>query len=104
MGRRLFKAANTTDSAIAGSTRRDGSATAPSVARLRVIECATVKAVTIPNTFQNAGENASTGSHRPFVRWERSEEHTSELQSRGHVVCRLLLENKNALFPATSWT
>src|SRR5690625_7321261 len=26
---------------------------------------------------------------------ERSEEHTSELQSRGHVVCRLLLENKN---------
>src|SRR5690625_6069075 len=25
---------------------------------------------------------------------ERSEEHTSELQSRGHLVCRLLLENK----------
>src|SRR5690625_6987597 len=28
----------------------------------------------------------------PFA---RSEEHTSELQSRGHLVCRLLLENKN---------
>src|SRR5690625_492575 len=27
---------------------------------------------------------------------ERSEEHTSELQSRGHLVCRLLLEKKNA--------
>src|SRR5690625_7099977 len=27
----------------------------------------------------------------------RSEEHTSELQSRGHLVCRLLLENKNQL-------
>src|SRR5439155_21364950 len=27
-------------------------------------------------------------------RW-RSEEHTSELQSRGHLVCRLLLEKKN---------
>src|SRR5690625_1214762 len=26
------------------------------------------------------------------VRWGRSEEHTSELQSRGHLVCRLLLE------------
>src|SRR5690625_6181339 len=26
---------------------------------------------------------------------ERSEEHTSELQSRGHLVCRLLLEKKN---------
>src|SRR5690625_7035034 len=27
----------------------------------------------------------------------RSEEHTSELQSRGHIVCRLLLENKKHL-------
>src|SRR5437660_2906916 len=27
-------------------------------------------------------------------RAERSEEHTSELQSRGHLVCRLLLEKK----------
>src|SRR5690625_5884506 len=26
----------------------------------------------------------------------RSEEHTSELQSRGHLVCRLLLEKKRA--------
>src|SRR5207253_10492425 len=30
-----------------------------------------------------------------FVKlWPRSEEHTSELQSRGHLVCRLLLEKK----------
>src|SRR5690625_5443737 len=27
----------------------------------------------------------------------RSEEHTSELQSRGHLVCRLLLEKKNIM-------
>src|SRR3989442_9835911 len=27
--------------------------------------------------------------------YERSEEHTSELQSRPHLVCRLLLEKKN---------
>src|SRR3989442_15505359 len=33
----------------------------------------------------DAGENAAT---------ERSEEHTSELQSRPHLVCRLLLEKK----------
>src|SRR5690625_7074485 len=26
---------------------------------------------------------------------DRSEEHTSELQSRGHLVCRLLLDNDN---------
>src|SRR5690625_6491174 len=30
-----------------------------------------------------------------FLRKSRSEEHTSELQSRGHLVCRLLLEKKN---------
>src|SRR5690625_2819174 len=36
---------------------------------------------------------------KPEVRgdrlYARSEEHTSELQSRGHLVCRLLLEKKN---------
>src|SRR5690625_5483680 len=31
------------------------------------------------------------------IPFSRSEEHTSELQSRGHLVCRLLLENKNYL-------
>src|SRR5439155_19116610 len=30
-----------------------------------------------------------------YVEEQRSEEHTSELQSRGHLVCRLLLEKKN---------
>src|SRR2546429_3455902 len=31
--------------------------------------------------------------------YTRSEEHTSELQSRLHLVCRLLLEKKNSLIP-----
>src|SRR2546421_5899697 len=31
------------------------------------------------------------------VMWYRSEEHTSELQSRSDLVCRLLLEKKNKL-------
>src|SRR3989442_10274355 len=31
----------------------------------------------------------------------RSEEHTSELQSRPHLVCRLLLEKKKTTFQAT---
>src|SRR5690625_6775954 len=30
----------------------------------------------------------------PATKGLRSEEHTSELQSRGHLVCRLLLEKK----------
>src|SRR5690625_6991018 len=33
--------------------------------------------------------------HGPRRPKRRSEEHTSELQSRGHLVCRLLLEKKN---------
>src|SRR5437870_7392491 len=32
----------------------------------------------------------------------RSEEHTSELQSRGHLVCRLLLEKKKQIVLVTS--
>src|SRR2546427_6603270 len=34
-----------------------------------------------------------------FERIERSEEHTSELQSQSNLVCRLLLEKKNQIFP-----
>src|SRR3712207_8999326 len=30
--------------------------------------------------------------------WQRSEEHTSELQSRQYLVCRLLLEKKKPAF------
>src|SRR5690625_6011224 len=32
--------------------------------------------------------------NREIIGYSRSEEHTSELQSRGHLVCRLLLEKK----------
>src|SRR2546429_4548267 len=32
--------------------------------------------------------------HWPILKKRRSEEHTSELQSRLHLVCRLLLEKK----------
>src|SRR5690625_6957169 len=34
----------------------------------------------------------------------RSEEHTSELQSRGHLVCRLLLEKKKRPLDRTEFT
>src|SRR6266478_1493013 len=39
------------------------------------------------------------GQSRPSAgtgRWQRSEEHTSELQSQSNLVCRLLLEKKNS--------
>src|SRR5690625_7087253 len=43
--------------------------------------------------FAQQGEITDAITAKP----ERSEEHTSELQSRGHLVCRLLLEKKNSL-------
>src|SRR2546422_7062018 len=43
--------------------------------------------------------DAASPSHQGFTLMgqgmDRSEEHTSELQSRLHLVCRLLLEKKN---------
>src|SRR5690625_6671962 len=38
---------------------------------------------------------AQEGIERSAIRDPRSEEHTSELQSRGQLVCRHLLEKKN---------
>src|SRR5439155_10674933 len=39
----------------------------------------------------------ATSPPRDGARIRRSEEHTSELQSRGHLVCRLLLEKKKKI-------
>src|SRR5687768_18271072 len=41
------------------------------------------------------GRNKALGVQPPREDSPRSEEHTSELQSRLHLVCRLLLEKKN---------
>src|SRR3989442_6609394 len=41
-----------------------------------------------------AGPVQGSGQPRVLARQDRSEEHTSELQSRPHLVCRLLLEKK----------
>src|SRR5882724_13060759 len=44
-----------------------------------------------PRTSVSGGTCCSPGA------WPRSEEHTSELQSLRHLVCRLLLEKKNKI-------
>src|SRR5439155_21106200 len=54
----------------------------------RGIETYYLNFTTEPHALEVAArENASSAE-------SRSEEHTSELQSRGHLVCRLLLEKK----------
>src|SRR3712207_8446672 len=47
-----------------------------------------------PVTAGNAYVNVHEGATPPGVGVIRSEEHTSELQSRQYLVCRLLLEKK----------
>src|SRR5690625_7091239 len=42
----------------------------------------------------NSSEDQKNTLIRELNTQHRSEEHTSELQSRGHLVCRLLLEKK----------
>src|SRR5215203_7540754 len=44
---------------------------------------------------QSSAADLPDSARRPASpRWPRSEEHTSELQSRQYLVCRLLLEKK----------
>src|SRR5258708_17723355 len=45
-------------------------------------------------TYDNSADNPRNQRQPP----ERSEEHTSELQSPDHLVCRLLLEKKNRFY------
>src|SRR3712207_8673918 len=42
----------------------------------------------------NTADGEAVQVHYPFGMGRRSEEHTSELQSRQYLVCRLLLEKK----------
>src|SRR3712207_8494325 len=64
--------------------------------------CFQVRSVTFPTPSTSSSDMFSMsmyiGLSAPFGRSEvkstRSEEHTSELQSRQYLVCRLLLENK----------
>src|SRR5207253_10298319 len=51
--------------------------------------------------FLLAGDHHAgrAGHDRRAEQAARSEEHTSELQSRGHLVCRLLLEKKKTTLP-----
>src|SRR6478752_8572248 len=53
--------------------------------------------------FRSAGGvgHARPRRRAPLDGHRRSEEHTSELQSRLHLVCRLLLEKKKNLYQST---
>src|SRR5690625_5495931 len=69
------------------------STSAPSVFKI----LATGKVLLSPtgDTIKLCNIPSATSSDRFAMSWSRSEEHTSELQSRGHLLCRLLLEKRN---------
>src|SRR3712207_8299358 len=54
----------------------------------------------VSNEVRNAADAAVNASLR-VLEQARSEEHTSELQSRQYLVCRLLLEKKNISSPTS---
>src|SRR5690625_6012062 len=63
-------------------------------ASLRAVGDQWVRIETDRLTCRCDGPHRDSGAARSHIRPVRSEEHTSELQSRGHLVCRLLLEKK----------
>src|SRR3712207_8963077 len=50
----------------------------------------------------DANVRAMNAAVPTLYQWDRSEEHTSELQSRQYLVCRLLLEKKKKPYTATA--
>src|SRR5690625_6479465 len=63
--------------------------------------------VSFRDAYRQIGKQVQEGTYEPDTSKKhthigsidnlRSEEHTSELQSRGHLVCRLLLEKKECV-------
>src|SRR5690625_6866904 len=94
----------TTDQKVGGSSpsgragRRPGTVTVPGLSRI-CRRPADIRALTsvLPTPAAVAVELGEEGLGGGELGSQlRSEEHTSELQSRGHLVCRLLLEKKKS--------
>src|SRR2546430_3662765 len=60
-----------------------------------------VKLITEAEKGQTEKENLELERSKNDLEVERSEEHTSELQSQSNLVCRLLLEKKKTNTPHT---
>src|SRR5690606_41119568 len=50
--------------------------------------------IPLPGNMGGPSGGSGSGGKKPYTVQSRSEEHTSELQSREKLVCRLLLEKK----------
>src|SRR3712207_8664801 len=80
---------------ICGRPPRHVTPIAKSVPRAATCDCnETSLACTCNARFSGQAYHRAALRARPCRRQRRSEEHTSELQSRQYLVCRLLLEKK----------
>src|SRR5690625_6363672 len=93
---RVFAGGSPNEKVIIGvmGTNSRGAALAEGFAALPGTEVAYICDVD-EEAMQNGIDAVEEGGQKTKPEGVRSEEHTSELQSRGHLVCRLLLEKKN---------
>src|SRR5438477_10474007 len=85
------------DSAPSGSRSPSRSARPshpPKRARKSVARLPRISGTSIPPEIASQARPPRFGEISMIARWDRSEEHTSELQSHVNLVCRLLLEKK----------
>src|SRR5690625_7119682 len=87
----LFRSPQTEASPLMQRRQRSVEVLMPVIGRVGVQVCSTLTDGAGPERVAH-GQVVAVHDERIQVR--RSEEHTSELQSRGHLVCRLLLEKK----------
>src|SRR5258708_30746530 len=83
-------------------TCHDGPGLRPTLAPERMFRPFISQTAAVPSVFWNRMSDLPSPLKSPVpiachVDFNRSEEHTSELQSPDHLVCRLLLEKKNTL-------
>src|SRR3712207_7102204 len=78
------------------STSHNEPSREPDRAKVRVPRRPSARAITAASCLANGSARRSSS---PTLRVSRSEEHTSELQSRQYLVCRLLLEKKKYQHP-----
>src|SRR5207247_6047854 len=93
IGSRLTLAKEPTHVASWESPRKKDSLTVPTETKFEVLKDATSR-MKAEGVVARRGQIISTKIEKYFANSERSEEHTSELQSRVELVCRLLLEKK----------
>src|SRR5207253_11402648 len=92
-----FPTRRSTDLSSAAVTGDRSALVRASSARARAARMAAAAADTMVVSSSSSRRSATRRSSAGTPGSCRSEEHTSELQSRGHLVCRLLLEKKKKL-------